>query len=103
MDAVKVKASAEKLAALLLRYSATDEEAKKLQGALAKLLSDAAGGLVVSPLDWRDIPGAYHFNEGGLRKYPDLETAYAELRIELTGGESPVLRELRLRTANKGT
>lgn len=102
MDAAKARASAEKLSSLLAHYSATDEEARKLQGALTPLLKDVQGGLIVSPLEWRDIPGAYYFNEGSLRKYADLESAYADLKIELTGGESPVLREMRLRES-KGT
>lgn len=41
------------------------------------------------------MPGAYFFNEGQLRQYPDLESAYADFKIEVTGGETPALRMFR--------
>lgn len=103
MDIAKVRESADQLASLLMHYSAIDEEAKQLKFALTELLEGVQSGRTVGPLDWREIPGDYYFNEGGLRKYRDLETAYADFKIELTGGESPVLRELRLRMESKGT
>ncbi len=48
-----------------------------------------------APLPWGDIPGGRYFNEGSLRRYPELEQAFARFRIEATGGESPALRKLR--------
>ena len=42
-----------------------------------------------------DIPGRYLFTEEGLQQYAALEHAFAEFKIELTGGESPTLRRLK--------
>lgn len=47
-------------------------------------------------MEWREIPGRYLFAEEGLQQYAELEHAFAEFRIELTGGESPILRRLKL-------
>ncbi|MNY30802.1 hypothetical protein D3C86_1649290 [compost metagenome] len=46
-------------------------------------------------MEWRDIPGRYLFTEEGLQQYAALEQAFAEFKIELTGGESPTLRRLK--------
>ena len=48
-----------------------------------------------APLPWGDIPGGRYFNEGGLRRYAELEQAFARFRTEATGGDSPALRKLR--------
>jgi hypothetical protein len=98
MDMALLAKSAEKLETLLRHYAVTDTEASGLLDALAALISDARAGKISAPLEWSMIPGARSFSEGGLRKYDDLETAFADFRIEATGGESPVLRNLRLRS-----
>lgn len=101
MDQVLLAKNAEKLEQLLAQYSSVDAEVRDLSDALSKLISDACTGKIVAPIEWRDVPGAYNFTEGGLRKYDDLETAYAKFKVEITGGESPVLRRLRLNAATK--
>lgn len=95
MDQVLLLRSANKLEELLSRYSVADEEVRGLFDALSLLIAGARAGKVVSPVEWGSVPGAYNFTEGGLRRYSDLETAYAEFKIEVTGGESPLLRSLR--------
>lgn len=101
MDQVLLVKSAEKLEKTLLQYSSVDAEVSDLFDALSGLINDARTGKILTPIEWRDVPGTYHFTEGGLRKYDTLETAYAEFKIEITGGESPVLRSLRLNVATK--
>lgn len=101
MNQLLLVSSAEKLEKLLLKYSITDVEVRGLSDALSRLISDARTGKILVPMEWRDIPGRYNFTEGGLGKYSDLEAAYSEFKIEITGGESPVLRTLRLNAAPK--
>jgi hypothetical protein len=96
MDQLQLAKKARKLQVALLWYSLEDTEVSALQAALSNLIRDALAGEITNPLDWRAIPGAYHFNDGNLRKYNDLESAYAEFKIEITGGESPSLRNLRM-------
>lgn len=96
MNKTMLEKSAEKLERLLHQYAIGDAEVGVLLDALAKIISDARAGKISTPLAWREIPGAIWFSEGHLRKYGDLEAAFAEFRIEVTGGESPVLRKLRL-------
>jgi hypothetical protein len=96
MDQFRLAASAEKLEKLLLQYAATDAEVGGLQKALSGLINDARAGKIAAPLEWRDVPGTHSFTEGYLRKYGDLEAAHADFKIEVTGGESPMLRALRL-------
>ena len=101
MDRILLAEATDRLEQILQRYSAVDAEAKGLLTALSSLIASIRSGKITAPLEWRDIPGAYSFMEGGLGKYSDLETAYAKFRIEVTGGESPVLRNLRLGTPGK--
>ena len=95
MNILSVKDTASRLEDLLRRYAATDVEAQSLLSTLSALIVDARSGRITHPLEWRDIPGSRSFTEGGLGKYGDLETAFADFRIEITGGETPVLRDLR--------
>jgi hypothetical protein len=37
---------------------------------------------------WRGVPGAYWFTEAYLAQYADLEEAYTQFKIEITGGET---------------
>lgn len=93
--------SAENLEKILLQYSSVDAEVAALLGALSQLIFDARTGKISIPVEWNEVPGGYYFTEGRLQKYSDLETAYANFKIEITGGESPVLRKLRLNAATK--
>jgi hypothetical protein len=96
MDQVLIAESAGKLEKILLQYSSVDVEIASLLRALSSLIALARAGKIVTPIDSRDVPGNYPFVEGNLRKYNDLETAYARFRIEISGGEPLVLRNLRL-------
>ncbi len=91
MDTKKIEEVAAKLEGLLLDYSRRDSEAMSLLEDLRPLFLAAKEGRISSPMEWRDIPGGYFFTEGTLRKYRDVEATFAEFRIELTGGDNPVL------------
>jgi hypothetical protein len=95
MDQQRLQALATELEQLLARLAPTDGEVADLRSALAPLLAQVATGALSAPLPWGDIPGGRYFNEGSLRRYPELEQAFGRFRIEATGGESPVLRKLR--------
>ena len=101
MDKVLLAACAAKLEKLFLQYEKVDSEVRDLHETLSPLIVDGQNGNVTQPMEWGDVPGAYYFSEGDLRKYRDLESAYAEFKIELTGGESPVLRDIRLSASTK--
>jgi hypothetical protein len=101
MDQVLLVRSAERLEEVISKYSSADTEVRGPFESLSKLIADARAGKIVSPMEWRDVPGAYGFTEGGLQKYADLEIAYAEFKIEITGGESPFLRNLRLKPSGE--
>jgi hypothetical protein len=85
MDQVRLAKSARDLEEILLRYVAVDTEISSLFDALSGLIDDAKTGKILHPLAWRDIPAAYRFAEGAFRKYVDLETTYAEFKIESLG------------------
>lgn len=93
MDQTLLRDSAGDLEKLLVIYSAVDAEAARLYG--EKHLARAKSGRMTTPLEVGELPGSMYFNEGSLRKYRDLESAFAKFSIEATGGETPVLRALR--------
>lgn len=95
MDKLELKRKAGQLKNLLSQYAINDAEANSLLVGLLPFINDALAEKIDDPLQWTDMPGAYLFNEGQLRRYSDLESAYADFKIEITGGESPVLREMR--------
>ena len=94
MDIKKLKNYASKLETVLNQYSASDREVKLLSESLKDHIEMAKQGKITAPLEYQSVPGSYFFNEGNLRKYADLEEAYAEFRIEITGGETEEVRNL---------
>lgn len=95
MDQQRLQSRAAELEQLLARLASADAEVADLRSALEPLLALAGSSALSAPLPWGDIPGGRYFTEGGLRRYPELEQAFARFRIEATGGESPALRKLR--------
>ncbi len=71
------------------------KKTQKLRDVIEPLMKLAESGMITVELQWRDIPGRYLFTEEGLQQYPHLEHAFAEFSIELTGGETPLLRKLK--------
>lgn len=91
MNKTLLKQKAEALEAILLKYASSDEEAKKVLNGVRPLLQRAKEKTIDSPLEIREVPGGYFFDEGSLRKYRDLEHAYSEFCIEITGGAPSAL------------
>ena len=99
IDALRQKTIA--LRVMIDRLKSHDPAAMKLSLALKLLLNAAQQQQIRTPMEWRDIPGSYLFTEEGLQQYADLEHAFAEFRIELTGGEPPTLGKLKARMGEK--
>jgi hypothetical protein len=102
MDKDLLKEKAEHLKSLLVKYSSVDNDANALLLGLTSMLDAALNERIDSPVEWRVIPGAYQFNESSLRQHRDLEEAYAEFKIEMTGGESVALKIFRQGMRDKG-
>ncbi|VVO61989.1 hypothetical protein PS838_00841 [Pseudomonas fluorescens] len=101
MKIENLKEKALKLRAAIDALKAQDPAAAKLAVELEPLLVLAETGQIRTPMEWRDIPGCYLFTEEGLQQYAALEQAFAEFKIELTGGESPTLRRLKAQMEEK--
>lgn len=94
MNLQKVQKSAKNLELLLLQYAKSDKEASFLYDSLKNLILDAKQGNIVNPIKYGDVPGDFYFNERNLRKYPDLESAFAKFKIELSGGKTDKIKAL---------
>lgn len=94
MNKEKISAAAQQLQELLANYSKTDSDAKELAEAMTPLIEAAIAKNITIPMERSSIPGSFFFNERNLRSYPDLELAYVDFKIELTGGPSPTLLAL---------
>ncbi|VVO63575.1 hypothetical protein PS850_00943 [Pseudomonas fluorescens] len=106
MNIEVLKEKALQLRAAIAALKSTDPAAAKLSVELEPLLILAERGQIQTSMEWRDIPGRHLFTENGLQQYPQLEHAFAEFKIELTGGESPTLRRLKAqmeKNKNSGT
>ncbi len=103
MNKESLKKIALELEQLLGHYSIIEPEASALYKALRDILEGAKSMEINQPMEWRDIPGSRFFDEGTLRKYPDLEKSFADFRIKITGEEPPALRRLRSRGRNTGS
>lgn len=95
MNIETLKQKSLKLRLIIDSLKAQDPAAMKLSVELEPLLKAADQERIRTPMEWRDIPGRYLFTEEGLQQYDNLEHAFAEFRIELTGGEPPTLRKLK--------
>ncbi len=102
MDSKKLKVAAELFEQEATRLAASGHaEVAALLQSLRPLLVRAKGGNLSRPIEWALIPGAWQFSEGSLRAFSALEAAYASLKIELSGGESPALAQLREQTSTR--
>ena len=95
MEKDLLKAKAIRFERLLSNYSKSKDEVCELFRMPSMLMEASKLMNVATPLEWRDIPGGIFFTEGNLTKFPDLEQAFAEFRIELTGGEPSAISRLR--------
>ncbi len=63
-----------------------DPEVRAFYRCIAPTILEATTGNLPTSLEWSDIPCGRYFTEGTLQRLPDLEDAFAEFRIALTGG-----------------
>ena len=91
MNLQRLQAAAHALEVELAKVATTDPQAAGLLTALAPLLRSAQDGTMTVPLAWGEVPGAWAFSEGGLSQHVALSPAYAEFKVEATGGDNPVL------------
>jgi hypothetical protein len=81
-----IKRAAEDLESVALPLIAGgDQEVRSFISAIQPFLNRAKRGKILTPLEWRDIPGSWYFTEGSLRKYPSLESSYSKFKLEVTG------------------
>lgn len=96
MNQELLRQRAEELNLLLSHYAQVNEDAKALLNALSAYIQNALSGMVLSPVEWKSIPGDRMFDEGKFRELPQLERAFSDFKVEMTGGETPVLKKLRM-------
>jgi hypothetical protein len=93
IDNERLKQKATKLEEMLITYKG-EPEVDALERALHILIASAKDKLI--SIEVEHVPGGYLFSEGSLRKFRDLEEAYASFRIEIYGlADSPVLDKIR--------
>ena len=97
MDVMLIREAAITLNSALNAYAHQDIDAERLRSSLQPILEDAIEGRLQQPVDWKQVPGDWLFNETNLRKYKDLESAYARFKVQVTGGESAALHALKAR------
>lgn len=95
MDKNKTAFKAKCLWSLLDKYALTNDSAMKAFNALRALLLKASSGQINSPLKWIEVPCGYLFVEGDLGRFKDLEEAYAEFKVEVTGGNDQLMDKIK--------
>jgi hypothetical protein len=96
MNITLVKQTAQEFEAAATRLiEAGNVDTRLLLHLLTDLLNQAKGEKILKPLTWQEVPGEWYFSEGNLANFPELESAYSKFKIELTGGETPILKALR--------
>lgn len=101
MNIEKVINTALELQHQLDEYSKIDPEAAALCSDLKPLLELAKAGHLSEPIQIGAVPGHYRFTEKNLQRYGELEDAYADFSIEVTGGE-PLSLSLWIESRNNG-
>lgn len=84
MDLMILKQHALTLQEKLELYS-DNEDVVELTEALAPLLALAIAGDLIDPVEFDEVPGALMFDEGVFEDFEDLEDAYADFQVEVSG------------------
>ena len=95
MDQTLLTNSANDLDRILRKYAEFDDEAKVTLRLLSPLIEDIRSGKIIVPLDMQKIPGTRNYLEGGLQQHRDFNDAYGKFILAVTGGETPVRRDIR--------
>jgi hypothetical protein len=83
-DTEKLKQYAEGFEQIASKYASQDEEAAGLYAAMSSYIKDAKAGAILAPIKMPAI-GRFYFDEGNLRRYVDLNDAYAKFSLKLRG------------------
>ncbi len=83
MDDKLLMDSANELDHILRQYAEFDDEAKTMLRIISPLIQDALSGKIITPFDWRKIPGIRFYAEGNLQRYNDLGEALATFKEAL--------------------
>jgi len=109
IDPARLRTSALTLERLLSAYVDEDPQVRLLADSLASLIEQAKQGQVRAAVAHESIPGSYWFTEGHLGRFDDLESAYADFKLEVSGlaSDPEVQRALEMieamqRAASKG-
>ncbi len=86
MDLMMIKQYALALQEKLELYS-DNEDVVELTEELQPLLEQAIAGQLVDPVDIDDMPGLMMFDDGVFEDYEDLEDAYGDFQVAVTGAE----------------
>jgi hypothetical protein len=100
MNITRLRRTALVLQHKLDQYSKIDPEAAALNSDLKPLLELAKAGNLSEPIQVGAVPGHYRFTEKNLQQYGELEDAYADFSMEVTGGE-PTSLKLWIESRNK--
>jgi hypothetical protein len=65
------------------KLSATVPLAESMLRGFHPIIARIKNGDITSPMEIRDIPYGYMYAEGEMRRYPELEHAYAALSLRL--------------------
>ena len=85
MNQTLITQYAKRLEGLLEHYARENPEARLLASSLEELIARAKAGGIDSPVAWDAIPGEYWFTERSLSQYQDLESAYTQFKMQISG------------------
>ncbi len=94
MNKTELRRAAKSLEEELDKERSLPSGLKHLRKSLKPVIGKAVRMEINSPVEESSIPGAYQFNEGIMRDFPDLEEAYVEFRIQLSGGVSSTMQSI---------
>ena len=95
IDPPLLQARSNRLKQLLEAYSASEPEAALCLKHLSPLFADAMANEIHTPRQGV-APCAFHFVEGRLRQYPELEEAFADFSAALQGLDDATVKALRI-------
>lgn len=94
MNKAELRRAAVSLEKELDKELSLPSDLKHLRKSLKAVIGKSVRMEINSPVEESSIPGAYQFNEGVMREFPDLEEAYIEFRIQLSGGVSSTMQSI---------
>jgi hypothetical protein len=92
IDYAKAKHFAAELKRLLEHYAAEESEAATCLRELSPLIDGVIAGTATLPVS--KVACSWHFHEGELRKYSELESAYSSFAVAVRGDDVEKMRRL---------